>query len=162
MAEEEEEQQEEEESGGKSNKMMIIIAAVVLIAGGAGAFFAMSGGEEEEEDGEYEEMDDGGDGMLPSAVLPLDTFVVNLQVKGSFLKVTMQLEFTEPELPATIEGDIPKLRDVIIRIMSSKGARDILSTEGKELLREEIRDGINETLGAEDVSQVYFTEFIIQ
>ena len=98
----------------------------------------------------------------PPAVLPLDTFIVNLQVKGSFLKTTVQLEFVEPELPPTIEHETPKIRDAIIRLLSSKSAADILSADGKEKLREELRQEINGALKSEDVGQVYFTEFIIQ
>ena len=87
---------------------------------------------------------------------------MNLQVKGSFLKTTIQLEFAEPQLPPTVESDIPKVRDAVIRILSSKSSADILTAEGKEKLREEIKNSVNESLGAEDVTQVYFTEFIIQ
>ena len=167
--------------GGKKKMIIIIaVAAVVLIGGGVGAFLALGGkkpaedgaseeggeGEEAAAEGEggKEHGEEGGEhgGPAAPAVMPLETFIVNLQVKGSFLKTTLQLEFAEPELPPTAEADTPKIRDTIIRILSSKSAQDLLSAEGKEKAREEIRDGINELLGGEDVTQVYFTEFIIQ
>ena len=87
---------------------------------------------------------------------------MNLQVKGSFLKTTIQLEFAEPELPHTIEHETPKIRDSIIRVLSSKSAQDILSADGKEKLREELKDAVNTALKSEDVTEVYLTEFIIQ
>jgi flagellar FliL protein len=169
MAEEEKKEGEAEgEVKKKSPMLMIIIAVVVvLILGGVGAFFALKGsdkpeGEEGEEEGDEAALPEGDATALGGAVLPLETFIVNLQVKGSFLKTTIQLEFAEPILPPTIESDLPKVRDQIISIMSSKSASDILTTEGKEQLREEIVEGVNEVLGGEDVTRIYFTEFIIQ
>ena len=57
-----------------------------------------------------------------------------------------------------------QIRDVIIRILSSKHADDLLTQDGKERLKEELLEGINEAVGLEEpaVTGVYFTEFIIQ
>ena len=165
-----------EEAPKKSKKMLfIIIGVVVVVLVGGGAFFMMSGkkaadgeeeGSEEVADGEAEGHGEGGKGghggALSGSIVPLDTFIVNLQVKGSFLKTTIQLEFGEPGQPHTLEQDMPKVRDAIIRIMSGKTAQDILSVEGKEKLREEVKDGVNNAMGSEDVVNVYFTEFIVQ
>ena len=171
MAEEEKEKAEEgaAKGGGKKKLIIIIIAVVVLLGGGVGAFFALKkkpadaeGGEEGGDTGEDTAEGGGEEVELPPAILPLDTFIVNLQVKGSFLKTTLQLEFTEPELPHTIEHDTPKVRDAIIRVLTSKAAADILGAEGKEKLREELKKAVNEALKSEDVTNVYITEFIIQ
>ncbi len=172
MASDEKDEKEEAapKKGGKKMLIIIIVVVLVLVGGGVGAFFALGKSKDAEgEGGEGEEEgsgEEGGEGAeeidLPPAILPLDTFIVNLQVKGSFLKTTIQLEFAEPELPHTIEHDTPKIRDAIIRVLSSKAAPDILSTEGKEKLREEIKNAVNEALKSEDVIQVYMTEFIIQ
>ena len=172
MAKEEAPPEEPKASGGKKKLLIIIAVVVVMAVAGVGAFFALRGskgaqegveGGEAAEEGEGED-EAGGEEAGPAApaVLPLETFIVNLQVKGSFLKTTIQLEFAEPELPKTIENEVPKIRDTIIRVLSSRSSADILTAEGKERLRDELRDAVNQTLGAEDVSKVYFTEFIIQ
>ncbi|MCB0344651.1 MAG: flagellar basal body-associated FliL family protein [Bdellovibrionales bacterium] len=168
MAEEEAEASEDGGGGGKSgSKLIIIIVVVVLLLGliGAGAFFALSGGggdhgDDEGDDEELEEEEELGE--LPGAIFPLEVFIVNLGVKGSFLKAAIQLEFIDPEPPPSIENNVPKVRDAIIRVLSSKKANEILSIEGKEKLRGEVVNAVNDTLGGEDVLQVYFTEFIIQ
>lgn len=123
------------------------------------------GGHEESKDGHGEGEHGGGEhgeGKLSNALLPLDTFIVNLQVKGSFLKTTIQLEFSKPELPHEIETDTAKIRDAVIRVLSTKSAQDILTPEGKDQLREEIKTASNEALKSEDILAVYITEFIIQ
>ena len=171
MAEEEKgEEGTEEEAEKKGGKKKLIIIAVVLIlvlGGGAGAFLALSGSDKEHdehsEEADLKALDSKEAAVeLPGAVFPLDTFIVNLRVKGSFLKTTIQLEFAQPELPPELDGEIPRIRDSAIRLLSSKSATDILTPEGKDLLAQELTDIINESLGSEDVVNVYFTEFIIQ
>lgn len=57
-----------------------------------------------------------------------------------------------------------KFRDVIIGILSAKKDTELLTTEGKLRLKDEIVDGLNEALALEEppVVGVLFTEFIIQ
>ncbi len=166
MADEEKKPEGEAETKPKGKKKLIIIIAVVLvlIVAGVGAFLAMSGSKEEgeEEAEETEEHAAEGEGELPGAILPLEAFIVNLQVKGSFLKTQVQLEFVTPEPPHHVEAAIPKIRDSIIKVLTSRSAGDILANEGKEKLKEEIKNSVNELLGGEEVTQVYFTEFIVQ
>ncbi|MCC6954309.1 MAG: flagellar basal body-associated FliL family protein [Deltaproteobacteria bacterium] len=171
MAEEaKEEAAEKPAGGGKKKLIMIIVAVLVLVGGGAGAFFVMGGsgseeggeeGEEGEEHGE-EEGAEGEHGELPGAIMPLETFIVNLQVKGSFLKTTINLEFADPELPHSAENDMPKIRDAVIRVLTKKEAKEILTPEGKDKMRDEIKETVNQSLGSEDVVGVFFSEFIVQ
>ena len=158
----------ESSGGGKKKLIIIIVLALVLVGGGVGAFFAFGHKGEGDEGGdaatsEEDGGDKGGDeATTPPFVLALEPFIVNLQIKGSFLKTTIQLQFSEPEQPPHLESDVPKIRDSVIRILTSKSAQEILSADGKEQLREELKDALNEALGGEDVTQVFFTEFIIQ
>jgi flagellar protein FliL len=173
---EDEDEKKGEASGGGKKKLFIIIGAVVLvlILGGVGAFFALSGkskaatgeeGAEEDEEAEEEEEEHGGEGAegeLPGHIEPLETFIVNLTMKGSFLKTNIQLQFAEPEKPKLFDNDIPKVRDAIIRVLSGKKADEILTQDGKEKLRTEVKDAVNQAIGTEDIVQVYFTDFIVQ
>jgi flagellar basal body-associated protein FliL len=56
------------------------------------------------------------------------------------------------------------MKDVVIRVLSSKRADDLLTVEGKERLKDELLEGINEAVGLEEppVVGVFFAEFIIQ
>ncbi len=175
--------------GGNSNKLLIIIVIVLLvlvIAIGVGLVFALMGSKDDaktavtegqavvaESHGDETEVTDAhGDGHGAGVVFPLETFIVNLKMKGSFLKVDLQLVFADASLleggggeghgGGALDNDIPRIRDVIILILSSKEARDVLSVEGKEQLREEIKTGVNEVLDKDAVSQVLFTEFLVQ
>jgi len=153
---------------GSNTLLFIIIGVLVLIIIGGGVAFMMMGkstphasvGEGEADEPEADE--DVHAGELPGYIMPLETFIVNLSEPSRFLKVTIALGFQEPEAPAGAEESIPKMRDAIIRVVSSKKATDVLSNDGKDRLAQEMKYNVNKALGGELVDKVYFTEFIVQ
>lgn len=176
---------QEVKSGGKKKLLIIIIAAVVVL-GGAAAGVLMSGGEEEEhveevieEEVEYERTD-------------LGEFIVNLSSSAHFVKLHLVIEYdptivlggSDEEggghaiggggsgggggeaagLPGIFGEKEPVIRDAIINVLSSKTKDEVLTPEGKETLKEELIDGINEACELEEdpVVAVYFQSFLVQ
>ena len=66
-----------------------------------------------------------------------------------------------PEFMAKREVQV---KDTMLRVLSSRKAQDVLSSDGKERLKEELIEGLNEAVALEEppLTAVYFTEFIIQ
>ena len=58
----------------------------------------------------------------------------------------------------------PMIRDAIIHTLSAKKVEDVISSDGKEKLKEELVEAINEAIGLPEnaVVNVYFLDFIIQ
>lgn len=112
----------------------------------------------EHEEQEKEKLDKDFVGKL----VPLETFLVNLAgSRGRKLaKINMELEVEGEESQSEIEKLKPKIRDIIIIIISSKTYAQISTKEGKDQLRDEIRDQVNLFLTKGPISKVYFTEFI--
>jgi flagellar basal body-associated protein FliL len=106
----------------------------------------------------------GGGSSKPEGVLPLDTFTVNLAEKGAFLKLGIELRFTGGQSPEGLDMAhyMAPLRSSIIYILSSKTAEKVLAAEGKEEIRAEVLEIVNELLGEGAVEDLYFTEFIVQ
>lgn len=95
-------------------------------------------------------------------VIPLETFIVNLAgTKGrKVLKVNMELEVKGAEIVSEIDNRKAQIRDFIIIILSSKTYEEVSTKEGKDALRNEIKDNINTFLSKGKISNVYFTELI--
>lgn len=95
-------------------------------------------------------------------LIPLETFVVNLAGSrgGKLAKVNMELEVNNEAVQEEIDKRKPQLRDIIIILLSSKTFEQISTKEGKDGLRDEIRDTINSFLTKGTIKRVYFTEFI--
>jgi flagellar FliL protein len=183
-AEEEEKKEGEGEAAPKKSKkklIIIIVAVLVLLGGGVGGFLVL-GKKPPAEDAEAAQEQEEHEHL---EVVELDNFIVNLSENSSFLKVRINLEVSSNALHASAAADAaggghgaedkgglpgalgarePMIRDSIIRILSSKRAEEVLSPEGKDTLKEELVDAVNEAVGAEEpiVQGVYFADFIIQ
>lgn len=103
-----------------------------------------------------------GKDKAPSNNVSLPPFVVNLADPNArrYLKLVIDVEMTgEPEL---LETNKAKIRDALLLLLSSKTSQDLLTMEGKILLRKEIVDRMNQALGKARVARIYFTDFVIQ
>ena len=94
----------------------------------------------------------------------LEPIIVNLaKSQGNrFLKVTLSLEMSAPEVRPDIKKNIQKITDSILLLLSSKLFEDVYSVQGKFTLKNEIAARVNPFLVLGKVKGVYFTEFIIQ
>lgn len=170
----------------KSKKLLIIIIVLVLlllVGGGAAAFLLMGSNHDEEldEDEVAEETvkkpAKKKDNSLPPTFVNLDPFTVNLvpEVGDQYLQVALSLELDTPESQAQLALLMPRIRNNVTLLLSSKKASELQPKEGKEKLATEIMDEINgginpptknkrgELVPSEGpVVSVLFTSFIIQ
>jgi len=93
-----------------------------------------------------------------------ESFMVNLSdPKGSyFAKVDVVIEVEDDFVKNEINKIRPKIRDFILVVISSKTYEQVESLDGRNFLREEIRNKINGYLPRGEIKNIYFTQFIIQ
>jgi len=153
---------------GKGKMMIIVIACLFLLLGaGAIFFFAPS--------------------LLPGSIRPssashsaqalssptvekqghlysLEPFLVNLldQDMPRYLRTRIELESSEPKANEEFEKRLPQLRDAILTTLANRKFQEILDSEGKNRLKEEIRNKLNGHLQSFQIKKVYFTEFVAQ
>lgn len=178
MAEEKENQEaESNEEGKKSNLMIIIIGGflvLLLVIGGILAFI-LAGGSEEQPDMTTQVSNENSDqqqrvtsrrksSLNVGPMLEMDTFIVNLLSENGrrYLKVKVNLELEDEELQEEVNTKIPVLRDIIIRISSSKTLEEVSTEKGKEKFKDQIVTEINQNLKDGKVNNVFFTDFVIQ
>lgn len=180
MAEEADNEKKVEEAPKKSKTMLFVIigvVAVLLIGGGVafammkksdkkdvakedlGADAALEDGLTSEHAGEEDEAEEGEEAL--GAIFPLEAFVVNLE-GGRYIRTQLQLEFASRDVPKRFFGKIVPIRDSIITALTKKSADDVLSDKGKENIKKEVVDIVNEMLRKEEVKRVYFTQYVVQ
>jgi flagellar protein FliL len=117
-------------------------------------------GEKESQD--RKTADDSGEDYIGKLV-PMETFLVNLAgTRGNKLvKISMDLEVDGPKVEDEIDKRKPQIRDIIIILLSSKTYDQMTTKEGKEKLRDEVRDTVNSFLTKGQIKKVYFTDFIV-
>ena len=94
----------------------------------------------------------------------MKTYIVNLiDPRGKrYLKTKIELELNNEILKEEIEKRLPQLRDSVLTTLSSKSYEDISTLEGKYQLRAEIVALLNQYLKSGQITNLYFTEFIVQ
>jgi flagellar FliL protein len=156
--------------------IIVIVLAVVLVLGGAAAGYFMfigpkakaSGNEGAVKEVKHEQTKERGsgegEGGASGLMKQLDPFIVNLaDAQGQrYLKAVMQVEVDNPSVEGEIQGKLPQIRDEILMILSNKTFDDVSTTSGKHMVKREIAAAVNKYLTTGQVTQVYFTEFVVQ
>jgi len=170
---------DEPEVGGeeksKGSKLWILIAVLIFLVTGDLTFRAVSffKGRQPAAAGVPEQAVGKDKAGAPTSnkkaeiksTLSLDPFLVNLADKDEvrFVKATFQLGLTEEVGESTNRAPLSAaIRDAIITILTSKTAAQMLTPEGKDKLREEIRDRVNEAAPKMSVGEVYIVDFVVQ
>ena len=67
-------------------------------------------------------------------------------------------------MPPVLKAREPMIKDAVIRVLSSKTVKELLSLDGKEQLKEELIEAMNEAIGLDEgpIVAIYFQEFILQ
>lgn len=165
----------------KSKKMLFIVIGGVAVLGLAigipVAMMAMKGGGEKtieelpadaakladdsvpEGHADEDELEEGEEAM--GALFPMETFVVNLE-GGKYIRCQVQVEFNERDIPKRFYNKLVPVRDSIIALLSNRSADDVAGGKGKEALKGDIKDAINELLRKQEVKNIYFTQFVVQ
>ncbi len=155
-----------------SKKVIILISVAGILFMGAigGGFFMLwskmsqmnAAGSEVtlQEEGETDAEEESTIGPMYS----LDSFVVNLAEEGSnrYLRVTMEFELDNETLQTEIEQRLPQVRNAMLMILPSQKVADLNTVDGKIVLRDRIMDEVNDFLTTGEVTNIYFTEFVIQ
>jgi flagellar FliL protein len=134
----------------KKSKTLLLVALLGLAlagGGGAGAWYFLG----TKDAGDDEEAPVAKKHEAKPLFTTLDPFTVNLQdPRGErFAQIGITLQFEDPTLEMKIKDRLPAVRNDILLLISSKEIDDLLTTEGKQKLAQEIRVRTARSLGVE-------------
>ena len=91
-------------------------------------------------------------------------FVVNLaDTNGErYLKVDMSFQMSAPDVSEELQAKKVQVMDLLITILSRKNLEAVSTTVGKNMLKEEMQEKINAQLETGSLTNIYFTEFVVQ
>jgi flagellar FliL protein len=96
-------------------------------------------------------------------MVTLEQFTVNVSTPGSvtpkFVRVNVSLEVPNAESETELNGKMPQVRNIIIDLFNSKRPSDLATAEGRDYVKEEIRNAINGFMVSGKVKGVFFTSF---
>ncbi len=170
------------EEAPKSKKMMIIIIVGVLllvIIGVAGGLFFSGFFDSEAEQATVSQGTDGavaksnteeqGSETAEVSYWPLEpNFVLNFEGKSKarFMQIGLEVATTSERSYAAVKKHLPVIRNEIVLLLSGQKYEEMVTPEGKEQLRAELIETINNILkkhkAKKGIDNIYFTSFVMQ
>ena len=103
-------------------------------------------------------------------IVPLEPLTVNLdpytgedkKQKTHLATLTLAVELRDERELAKFEAARPVVMDRIIQNLGKKKFEDLNLVQGRYLFRSQVIDAANEFLGAPIVTEIYFSEFLLQ
>ena len=96
-------------------------------------------------------------------VLTLDQFTVNLSTTVGtpprFARVVIAIEVPSDDTSQELTQKMPQVRNAVIDLFNSKRPADLQTGEGRNFLKEEIRNALNSFLVTGKVKGVFFSNF---
>ena len=121
--------------------------------GGGGEHGGTAGG------GEHGKKSTGEFGKM----LHLDQFTVNLSTPGSaspkYVRVNISLEVPTDDAENEATAKMPQIRNTVIDLFNSKKPADLATPEGRDYVKDEIKNAINVFMVSGKVKGVFFTNF---
>lgn len=153
----------------KKSKLPIIIVAVVLLVAVLG-FAAMKfmGGSSKPAAHKEEEAETAEAAPSSTPVyVSVDPFVLNLQPDAGdyYIQIALTLQVPNQLTADALKLYMPQVRSRLLLLISSKKASELLTSDGKETLRDDIIDTLSEPFSGSRgliITDVAFTSFVIQ
>lgn len=98
-------------------------------------------------------------------MVTLEQFTVNLSTPGSvnpkFVRVNISLEVPNEDAESEVNAKMPQIRNAVIDLFNSKRPGDLANAEGRDYLKDEIKNTLNGFLVNGKVRGVFFTNFAL-
>lgn len=161
------------DAGGAKSPMpliLVVLVAVPLICYGIVDFLVVpkltaAMGIEKGEHGEEHGAAAAGHGGKPKEVtVEFEKSMVSLSGSGGnrYLRVTFVLAGKNPEIKEVVEKNQAQLKDAVITVLSALTLGDVEKSDGRDVVKRALLSRMNGVLGADLITQIYFTEFVIQ
>lgn len=175
----------------KKGLLRIILLLVIVLALGGGGYFAFTmfikpkflggetqvaeadagkGGKAEKAEGGHgkpekaEKADAKGAPAVGEQIVTMPPFVVNLNdpMGKRYLKLALNVELKDADSAKEMAAKDAVIRDAVIMLLSSKSYQDLSTMEAKILLKKELAERLNQSMGGSKITRVYITDMVVQ
>ncbi len=131
-------------------KFLLFLLTVIIFVGGGGVIFYVlqQGGENEQKKA-----------AASFKIMELEPVVINLS-DGHYIRIAIALGYTGDE--SELKNKLPAINDILITTVGAMTSKELISPEGKELLKENLLLKINSILSGAHVRNIFYREFIVQ
>jgi flagellar protein FliL len=156
----------EEKQKKSYNKIFLLgIPLLILLIAGVGTAAYFLGGFAAPKSSETELSENISQKIKPlGPLLEMEDFVVNIMQKDTtrFLKVGITLETKNQESSERIKNRMPQITDAVLLLVGNKQFDQIKDLQGKLQLKADLLAQINSLVGKDEVTEIFFTDFVVQ
>ncbi len=163
MAKEKEPQAEPKKSKNKIFLVGIPLLLLLILGGGAGAYYlGVFNGNSSQASGTSEKASAEEQPLGP--LVAMEDFVVNIMHKDStrFLKIGITLEVEDKKSTEALKKRMPQVADAVLLLAGNKRYQEIKDLQGKMQLKADLLAKIQGLTGQGTVTNLYFTDFVVQ
>ena len=147
------------------NIVIGIVAAVIVLVSGMGLGVLLFG--EPGDSSLLSRIIPSSEVQATEMAIPLDEFLVNVQGETarsqSIVRLEVTVTSTDNNASDRITRDMAKVRDAVIYVVSNQTTSTIMEEkDGDFLIKDQIKEHINESLETELIEDVYVTNVLIQ
>ena len=174
----EENNQEVKNSGGKGLiiALMALVVVLLLAVVGGGYFLysqgVLSGTPSTSQEVQKEESKEKGSDSFKADISDLVLNLTDSRGKEKLMKLSFSIKSTEPTIAVVVESYKAEIVDVVISQISSRSSEELLTVGGKNLLKDELIQDINNVINEvtasnpeiarNNVKTILFTTFVIK
>ena len=92
-------------------------------------------------------------------IMEIEPVVINL-ADGHYIRIAIALGYSGDE--NELREKLPVINDILITTVGAMTSKELVSPEGKELLKENLLLKINSALSEVKVKNIFYREFIVQ
>jgi len=138
-------------------KWILLVVVVALTAAAGGAYWWFTGTAAASETDEV--------AVEPQHLYSVPEFTTNLaddQLGRNFIQLKIELQVTAAKEVRALQVNEAGIMDAVLTLLHSRSPRDLSGEEGLSSLRRDILECVNEIVGPETVTRVYFTKLLVQ
>ncbi|ADO76710.1 flagellar basal body-associated FliL family protein [Halanaerobium praevalens] len=148
------------EEGKMNYKMLALIVVLVIIITGVASFtfftyFSVSNDEKEEK--EVQSIED----IRPTYEAGSYTVNISNNNRINFIRATIVFELEKSDLAKELDKRTSQIRDRVISTLRSQN-QEILEEPGSNTIKRIVKEKINELLISGEITNVWFTELVVQ
>lgn len=157
---------EEAPAKGGTKKLILLAAPLLLVAVGAGVWFSgLLGGKPPEQAADAERPGETAARNLQPVFVPMPDITANLNAPGrrsAFIRLRSQIEVAGAQDAATLQAAMPRLVDLFTTYLREVRPEELRGSAGTHRLREELIARANVAAAPARVTDVLFTEILVQ
>lgn len=146
--------------------LIVIVLLLTIVVGVGGYFLYQKQNHNEQNTNQVEEKKENKESsiMFKTDIESIVLNVLNSKNVNKMMKLSFSIKYTDQLYTPKIEEYKTEINDLVITLISSKSSEELMTQNGKNLLKEDLLKELNKLFEKEkiEIKQVLFTEFVIK